>query len=751
MSPTRYCFSLLCTAAFVPLGNADTRTEADAFEALPETFITATANPSSWLLTPGSGILIKRQDFIALGGSDFGDVVKYDPTVSAPYNFGSSDGTFGYGQTGYSGYSIRGIEGNRILMLVDGIRQPELFVSTSFAQDASSSGGAGRDYYDPAMFEATEILKGSASALYGSDALGGVVSFRTPDPKDFFKDSAQSYAGLLRTQYFSHNESFAGQGFFAFRHNEFSMLLGYAGRTGKETKNNGSSRPNPIDFDSSSYLLKLKWAPDSVHSFGFTYEYFTRDRFVNALSANGFSNIFDKEILNWENQQRNRYSVHWNYSPEESTWYDSIESQLYYQTTQNKSKNHSESIFGRIRDQNIAFDTRIVGLQSTFRKQLKRHHLTYGIDISKSRSENSFQRFDNGLPPFPNRISFAPSDTLRSAAFLQSQYSPSDTSPWQFIAGVRLDYYKIKPDLTAEYLERIQRISAGSSKILPAEDHELLTLSPRLDIIYKLDSETSLYAQYSHGIRNPTAEELSMIFDHPPSGGNPAGTLTLPNPSLEEEKSHAFELGYKHQNKNKRLKAALFYTRYSNFIENGVRTGELSDDGRDILTTVNRGHVDIYGFELGGSWQLERWHHSLKGLELGLTTGRTWGIDRDRDKWLNTIEPWKSVAWIGYTAPSEHFGTRLTATYVGSVKHVDDSSGGPFFRPPSYFTLDLNAYWKVTDNLTLQAGINNILDEKYWQWGNTRRAGGHIVNTNAIDDRSTAPGTNGFVSLTYQF
>lgn len=729
----------------------DTNSEADAFGDLPETYITATRNPSTWLLTPGSGTMVKRGDFIQSGGDDFGGVAKYDPTVSASHSIGSSDGTFGYGQTGYGGYNIRGIEGNRVLMLVDNIRQPEQFVSTSFAQNAGSAGGAGRDYYDPAMFETTEILKGSASALYGSDALGGVVAFRTPEADDFLKKTGQAYGGLLRGQTFSHNDSYAGQAFFALKQNRLSVLLGYAGRSGHETENNGRTRPNPSNFDSDSYLLKLQWQGGAEHVFGFTYEYFERNRSLEILSATGFSNVFDKEIRNWEQQQRSRYSLNWNYTPEGNRFFDSVESLFYFQTTENSSRNHSESVFGRVRDQQIGFDTRIAGVQSTFRKQLGQNHLTYGIDLSQSHSENRFYREDNGLPPFPNNISFAPSKTSRAALFLQNQYQPSNDSPWILIGGLRLDYYKISPDLSADYLERINRISRGSSRILPAEDHDLLTLSPRVDVIYKLDDASSLYAQYAHGVRNPTAEELSMIFDHPPSGGNPAGSITLPNPSLEEEKSDAFELGYKHRSEGKRLHAAAFYTRYSDFIENGVATGEVSADGRDIITTVNRGRTDIYGFEVGGSWRLGQCHNALDGVEVGISTGRTWGIDRDHDAWLNTIDPWKTVAWIGYSSPDEKFGLRLTGTYVAGVKHIDDSSGGPYFRPPSYFKLDASGYWKINDNLTLQAGINNLLDEQYWRWSSTRREGGHNPSSTTTDDRGTAPGINGFLSLTYQF
>ncbi len=726
-------------------------TNADALKNLPETYITATKNPTTWLLTPGSGIQLARDSFIQRGGSDLGDVARYDPTISAPFNFASSDGTFGYGQTGYSGYNIRGIEGNRILLLVDGIRQPEQFISTSFTQDEGSEGGAGRDYYDPAMFETTEILKGSASALYGSDALGGVVAFRTPDPDDFLQNSDNNYAGMLRGQHFSHNDSFAKQAFYAFRQNDFSMLLGYAGRTGHETENNGHTAPNPSTFNSDNYLLKLDWEANSEHRFGFTYEYFKRERDLEILSATGFINIFDKKILNWETQQRSRYSLSWDYTPPSSPWYDSIESLFYFQNTENNSSNHSESTFGRIRDQDISFTTRSTGLQSNLRKDLGKHQLTYGLDFSLSTSENRFFREDNGLlPPLANLVSFAPSETLRGALFLQDQFSPSEDSPWIIIGGLRLDYYQISPNLTDEYLERINKINLSTSQILPAEDHEILTITPKLEVIYKLNEETSVYAQYSRGIRNPTAEEISMIFDHPTSNGNPAGNITIPNTSLEEEKSHAFELGYKHQSNHKRLHATAFYTHYSNFIENAVDTGEDSYDGKDILTTMNRGRVDIYGFEVGSSWQLGHYQNALDGFEVGFSTGRTWGIDREEDKWLNSIEPWKSVAWLGYTSPEETAGVRLTGTYVGSVKHIDDSNG-ELFLPPSYFSLDVSGFWKINDNLTLQAGINNILDEQYWQWSSTRRNGGHSSNASSVDDRNTAPGMNGFISLTYQF
>jgi len=706
-----------------------------------------------WLDNTGSITSILNDQFINSGGLDMGDIIRYDATVSAPFNFGSPDNSFGYGQTGYTGFNIRGIEGNRINMLLDGIRQPEQYISTSFAQDDGSSGGAGRDYYDPAIFFNTEIFKGSASSLYGSDALAGVVAFRTPVPDDFLEGDDDNFGGLLRTQQFTQNSSVATQGFFAFRKNQFSIMLGLAYRDGKESENNGDIKPNPIEFDNLNLISKVHYNANGSNNFNLTLETFNRDRFINALSANQFTNIFDKSIINQENQTRKRYSLNWEHDPITYTnkYYDSINTKIYYQSSNNSSINKSESTTGRTRNQVIEFDTTILGIDSRFLKTTEKHKLAFGLEASISSSENRFFREDNGLPPFPNRISFAPSDTNRAAVYIQSDYKHTETSPWSFLVGLRADYYSVKPELSTDYLERINRLSEGLQAFAPAENLNNLTLAPRLDVKHDLTKNSRIYVTYSRGVRNPTAEEISMIFDHPPVGGNPAGTLTLPNPDLKEESSNAYEIGFKYLNEDIKFQASSFYTSYSNFIESGVSTGQLSSTGQDILTTVNRGSAEIYGFELSGDMNLSLLNNMLKSLDFGLSTGKTWGVNKEDNTWINSIEPWKSVAWIQYASENQKFSTRLTATYVDDVKRINDSDGGPFFRPPSYFTLDLSAKYQINESLSLQAGVNNILDKKYWRWANTRRSGGHLQNLNAVDDRSTAPGTNGFISLEYRF
>ncbi|RZL85636.1 MAG: TonB-dependent hemoglobin/transferrin/lactoferrin family receptor, partial [Sphingomonas sp.] len=114
--------------------------------------------------------------------SDIKDLVRYEPGVTvrrAPSRFTAAGSSIGRDRD--SGFNIRGLEGNRVLITVDGVRVPDAF---SFGAQSVGRG----DYVDLDRFEQVEILRGPASALYGSDGVAGAVSFITKDPRDFLAD-----------------------------------------------------------------------------------------------------------------------------------------------------------------------------------------------------------------------------------------------------------------------------------------------------------------------------------------------------------------------------------------------------------------------------------------------------------------------------------------------------------------------------------------------------------------------------------
>ena len=230
-----------------------------------------------------------------------------------------------------------------------------------------------------------------------------------------------------------------------------------------------------------------------------------------------------------------------------------------------------------------------------------------------------------------------------------------------------------------------------------------------------------------------------MVFIHPDSGGGTAGTVNLPNPDLKEEVSHAFELGYKAEGDPGRFQIAGFYTLYKDFIENNRFTGQVDEEGREINMSVNRGESVIYGAELSGEANLAHWSGAPAGWRGGAATGLSIGKNKADDSWLNSVEPWKSSVFLGYDSPGGKFGARLTGTYVDKVRRVDDTipETGQLFRPPAYFLADLSAYWRPAEGLTLNAGVNNLLGEKYWSWAAGRRTAGAYGDR----DGSSAAGT----------
>lgn len=741
---------------------------------LGEVVIVASRIGKPWIATNGSVSSIRSEDLVRDGAHDAGSVVKYDPTVSAPYDFSTADALVPYLGSGYTGYNIRGAEGNQISLQVDGIRMPPQYVATSFDMGrVGGSGGMGRDYFDPAMFDLIEIYKGGSSSLYGSDAMGGVISMRTFDADSLLKGN--TFGGLVRAQYFSVNDMYAGQLGVAMEKSGFKAMLLYGIREGHETENQATSTatlPNPVDFTSHSGLAKVSYDAGD-HRFHLALESFARDTFINNYSA--ARGTLDDFVHNQQNMERERISLRWESNSDKLWLFDRMEAGLYYQQSLNSSRmngagkdvttviNHpilgpiTSVILGQRRLDLIDYETDIVGFNHQAVKEFKTggysHELLAGVDISMEGTSQSFDRllWVPGQSSTPsNQTGVAPADTWRIGFYVQDEITLSPH--WSILPGLRADYHLIRPDLSDDYLNGRFGGMLQSGRILsPPGDYDNLSFSPRFDIAFKPDENSRIYSTYALGIRNPTAEELTMVFDHPNSGGNPAGSVTLPNPDLEEELSHSFEIGYKTDHPGGRFHAAAFYTFYKNYIEWGRFTGEQDQNGRDINMTSNRGESYIYGVELSGNLDLGNWFSSLNGWSIGGASGIAIGRNKTDDTWLNSVEPWKSTLYLGYDDPGGRFGARLTGMYVDRVRHTDYSTpelgGTGNFEPPAYFLLDATGYWKPTDTLTISAGANNILDETYWSWASGRRVSAAYQSR----DRSTAAGANFYLSITQTF
>ena len=128
-------------------------------EADIEITVTGTRSERPVKDTPGNITVIESEDVERQLVNELSDLIRYEPGVSVEKNR----------SRGNQDFTIRGIGEDRVLIQVDGIRQPDNYA------------GRSRDYFDLETLKRAEIIRGPASTLYGSDAVGGVVSFITKD------------------------------------------------------------------------------------------------------------------------------------------------------------------------------------------------------------------------------------------------------------------------------------------------------------------------------------------------------------------------------------------------------------------------------------------------------------------------------------------------------------------------------------------------------------------------------------------
>lgn len=118
------------------------------------------------------------------------ELVRYEPDV---------DVNFDAARFGQSGFNIRGISDNRIAIEIDGVPMADRFAIGNFAD-------SGQNYIDTELLKRVEILRGPASSLYGSNAIGGVVTFETKDPSDYLTNRENRWHLDLKGSYHSATE-----------------------------------------------------------------------------------------------------------------------------------------------------------------------------------------------------------------------------------------------------------------------------------------------------------------------------------------------------------------------------------------------------------------------------------------------------------------------------------------------------------------------------------------------------------------
>ena len=725
---------------------------------LQQVTISATRQEQDVSSVPSTVTVHTREELDRNNVNSIKDLVRYEPGVSVG----------GTGQrSGITGYNIRGIDGDRVLTQVDGVQVPDGFFNGPYAQ-------TNRNYVDPEIVKRVEILRGPASVLYGSNAIGGAVSYYTLDPNDIIKPG-QDVGARLKTGYSSADESWLTSGTVAGRTGDFDGLLHLSQRNGHETESYGETggtglnrtEANPEDVRTTNILAKLGWDYAENGRFGLTYEHYEDDRDTNQLSAvggpfnagRGFG--FYKARSGNETITRERFGLEHRFGLD-SALADNIKWTLNYQIA--KTDQSTQEIYAPsrtvLRNRNTTYKDRqwVFDAQAdkAFAVAATDHLVTYGTTFKQDKV-TGLRTGDGTCLSVGGacRVIGAPSaaDTLTPASdfpdptintyslFAQDQISWNN---WTFVPGLRYDHTQLKPQLTERFLATADQSGNGEVNDSTKTWHRL---SPKFGTTYQFNDHYTWYGQYAEGFRTPSAKALYGRFEN-----TSGGYQVAPNPNLEPEKSKSYETGLRGQFEAGNFDVAVFYNKYRDFINENAIT-----PGYDELTfqSNNIKHATIKGVELKGRLNLDTFG-APDGLYTQGSLSYLYGRNDDSGEPLNSINPLTGVFGLGYD--QDKYGALLSWTLVKRKDRVDSTNfntpdgTSTQFKTPGYGVLDLAGFYKVTDDVTVNAGLYNLTNKKYWQWDDVRgydSVGEASVTQPANLDRLTQPGRNFSVNLVW--
>ena len=659
---------------------------------------------------PSSITVIDLENLRQTGVTELKELIQYEPGVSVfdprEINYRSSGGIRGSSSTG--NVRIRGLSNNRILMQQDGIRLPAGFYAVGY----DYSNGNVIDYYS---LKTVDVLKGPASVLYGSDALGGVVSFNSLKAEDLLKDN-ETFKIETPFDFNGSNKGVAGA--FRVAYNDVQSGISYltvisSKESDEVTPNKAEDKyVNDSNIKTKSIYINIGKIFNESNKINFIFDKFQKDtktyRAEGNLAAGYISQGSNVEI------NKGRYVMSWDYSSiDENTFLERVKAKVFYQNHHTNDfwdeLQNVQGIFSRPVKSNYNLIDKSYGVDFQFNSSFENHLLTYGIDYSLTENQYHQDKYTstfgiisreyNGTS-YPIKRS-PDTDTIRSGLYMQDEL---DYGRFNLIAGIRFDNYKLDASADSIYLDYC---TTGSNDC-PVSDLDTSHLSPKIGLTYPLNTEMEIWGQYSRGFRAPSWWELQASQINLTS--SPA-YQSIPNSDLKPETSNTYEIGIRGNYQKFNFELTSFYNTYNDFIETGVNKGITTVDGLEVTTytTDNVKEAMIWGIEFNHKYSF---NPSKNAFRLIGSAAYTYGEDKNNSTPLNKIDPFKIVSGIEYKSDKNKLSGELISTYVGRTRRKDSDTG---FWPNSYTTFDLVGKYKYSESLNISMGIYNLFNKTYYK------------------------------------
>jgi hemoglobin/transferrin/lactoferrin receptor protein len=611
-----------------------------------------------------------------------------------------------------SSVSIRGLQDfGRVAVLIDGARQN--FQRTGHNAD-------GLFYIEPELLAGADVVRGPVANIYGSGAIGGVVSMRTKDVDDVLK-SGQRWGVLTHGELGSNKLQGLGSAFGAVRISPtMEAMIGTTYRK-KDNYKDGYGREVLNSFnDVQTAIGKFTVRPADGHEIKFGGTAYETNYQNGNPGAAGNSTVYDTTV------QNKIVNARWKYARPDDRLFNFDGSTYWTQTdtNQRKIRGTNSAISGLIGSvRTFTIDTYGADLNNTSRFDTGpvRHAFTYGGDW--------FQDKVNVVDPTGTGDLFTPNgERTVSGGFTQLK---SNFSSWlEVISALRYDSYKLSGGSTASSGDRV---------------------SPKLTVGITPVQWLTLYGTYAEGYRAPAITEVFVTGQHPFAGPG-SNFVFLPNGSLKAEIGKTKEVGLNIRQDNLffagdglRVKANIYRNDVEDFIEQTtIAAGATGANGVACpggapfcLQYQNITNARIEGAEFEANYDMGKYF-------VGLAGSSAKGKNTVTNAPLLKIAPPKLALTLG----ARHLDNRLT-TQVRIIA-VDDKpqseipAGTTIPATSGYTLVNLYAGYQVNEDVLAEFGIDNLFDRYYERYLDVTTSGSSVL-------ASPSPGLTAKVGLKVRF
>jgi iron complex outermembrane recepter protein len=605
---------------------------------LPDLQVTAAPVATTSLTSPQPVSVLGGSDLQSSRSATLGETVSSLPGVRS-FSTGA-----GIGKP-----VIRGLSSNRVLVLADGERA-----------ESQQWGDEHGPQIEAGEADRIEVIRGPASVLYGSDALGGVVNVVTPPLPDAL-DRDPFVGGRAVASYSTNNEQPDGTLAVEGASGGLGFRGSFTGRTGSDVRT-----PAGELFNSGL------WAVNGSGTVGY---------------RGGWGSVSATYVRRDE-----KVEIHEDPAEEaDATPFQRIgDDRLNLSGSLPVGGSHLDIDVGATRNRRREFEEEGAGevalglLSRTYTTDLRLHHAPVGriagiVGISGLR--NSFGKF--------GEESLIPDNAYNNLGIYA--FEQAELGPWSFSVGARYDYRRLSVEGDAELGVTAQRRTYNS-------------VTGNLGALYRVAEPVALVFNLGRGYRAPTAFDLF-------SNGVHEGTVRFErgDPNLRNETSINTDLAVRVQTSD--LTAEL--GGFANYIDNFIfpdPTGALDPESGFQIFDITQGNARLTGFETAMEYHATQWLH-LRG-----TADYTRGQNRTTDSPLPFIPPFRATYSVKLEGSDRG---RIQHPYfsIGGESNSRQTDLDPQdFAPEGYTLVNLGAGVVVPmgeRTVALDFQLRNAFDKEY--------------------------------------